>query len=329
MPMPWWRSACRGSRSRVTSPAARAAGQNRLPGRDEPDPGVGGVHARVQPAHQEPHPGADEVGQGRRPAGPDREGGVASPAASLTSSSSDEAGAVQDVAQARLGPHREPPTGEVVVREDRRPRRRRRTPSARPVRRAQRAVEVGEGHRDRSRAEVHVGVAGPAGGERRPPERERIEVGLHRQASSGATSPGPAHHRPGGVERHDRRRPARRCTSPARTRGRWPCPAGAGRPRASACGAEPRPSPGLVARALALVDGDGGSVHGSEPASDAVLGGRRTSAAPGDTSATGPGCSTRRWRPGPRPPSCPGWSGASPTGCSSGPAPGLRCSRSV
>ena len=38
MPTPWCASAWRGSRSRVTRPAASAAGQNRLPGRAKPVP---------------------------------------------------------------------------------------------------------------------------------------------------------------------------------------------------------------------------------------------------------------------------------------------------
>ena len=116
----------------------------------------------------------------------------------------DEAGAVQDVAQAILAPHREPAAGEVVVGEhlvalrvagehgrlDRRARH-------------EGAVEVVERHRDLVLAEVHVGVAGPAGRERRAAEGEGPEVGLHAQARRrhlGARRT----IAPGGIERHDR-----------------------------------------------------------------------------------------------------------------------------
>ena len=55
MPTPWSASARSGERSVVTSPAASAAGQKRLPGPGEADPDVGGVDARVEAAHQQPH----------------------------------------------------------------------------------------------------------------------------------------------------------------------------------------------------------------------------------------------------------------------------------
>ena len=73
--MPW--SGGRGEgRGRAFEAGRERGGPEAVAGRDEADAGVGGVHARVQPADQQAHPGADGVGQRRCPASPDREGRV-------------------------------------------------------------------------------------------------------------------------------------------------------------------------------------------------------------------------------------------------------------
>ena len=85
---------------------------------DEPDAGVGGVLARVEPAHEQAHPGPDDVGQrcGRAVArtNPGRRTGRCRPSRSSSANP-----APWTTSRSRsLGPRREPATGEVVVGED-------------------------------------------------------------------------------------------------------------------------------------------------------------------------------------------------------------------
>src|SRR3546814_6497744 len=116
------------------------------------------------------------------------------------------------------------------------------------------AVEVVERQRHIHCAQVHVGVAGPATSKRSGPQRERAELGLHRQRA-GCDLPRPAEHGQGRVERDNRlterggvpTRPAAevdgypfRTTSPERLR----------------LGQPTRAPAALVAVALGLVDVD-------------------------------------------------------------------------
>ena len=275
MPIPWATSACHGSRSRVTSPASIAAGQNRLPGRHEPDAGVGRVHARVQPAHEQAHVRADRVGQGAAPAEPVRRSRhrrrAARPPARRARTRRRRATSRSRASR----PRREPALGEVVVGEH--------APSLqlpcvvvaaeeRELHRCvvlRRAVQIGQRHRHVDRAEVDVGVAGPAAGQRPPPERQRAEVGLERR-HVGRPLPRPLDHRASAVER-DRRGPQRRRV-PTRSAAEVDDRAG----RASAAegggvGQQARGAPALVAIGLGLVDG---AVAGSSVLCPLSTGGR-------------------------------------------------------
>ena len=65
-----------------------------------------------------------------------------------------------------------------------------------------RPVQIGEGERDALGRHVHVALVGPGSTERRAPERQRLEVGLHAEGSRCV----PRHeieHRLGRVERDD------------------------------------------------------------------------------------------------------------------------------
>ena len=209
-------SAARGSRSTVTRPAAIAAGQNRLPGPREADAGVGRVHRRVEPAHEQPHAGAHGVGQRARP----HDAGV-QPLAGVAS--------LQRLARrSRRRRARRAARPRSTPRTSARGSRRRAT--NRCARRAsndnmrgrvdrQRPVEIGERQRaGRSLPHVEVARARPRGPERAAAERQRLEVGLQRHAPGAASGPG----RPSRTPR--RARPAARAgaagTCPARTRGR-------------------------------------------------------------------------------------------------------------
>ena len=96
-------------------PAASAAAQNRLPGRANPMPRVGGVDRRVQAAHEEPHARADGVRQraGARDPGLDPERVVVVDRQRVDG----EPRAHQHVGQRVHAPAREVPAREVVVGE--------------------------------------------------------------------------------------------------------------------------------------------------------------------------------------------------------------------
>ena len=160
----------------VPVPADEAGGEGGRPVAvarpGEADADVGGQHARVQPADQQPHARPDGVGQRALPAQRARAAGGPGRSPGSTSRSIDrEPGPDQHVPQHRLGPAREPAPGEVVVGEglvlgvtaedgevDRGSD-------------GQRPVEVGEGQRDLGAGQVDIGLRRPGPAEAAPPER--------------------------------------------------------------------------------------------------------------------------------------------------------------
>ena len=144
---------------------------------DEADTGVGGAHARVEPAHEQPHRGAHEVGQR---AGATREH-VQPPvvAVALGHGLDDrEARALEYRGDLVGHPPREEAPGEGVVGE----RAFAVTLDEGEVHRrvdGERLVELHERPRQPAPRDVQVARTRPPGAERAAPERQRLEVGAH------------------------------------------------------------------------------------------------------------------------------------------------------
>ena len=260
MPDPAARARRAGHGRARTSPAATAAGQNRLPGRAKPTPVVGRVQARVQAAHEQPQPRARRCRAACGRAGPSS----AATVPRWRRPSTTNPAPVEHVEQRPRLPLGEEPPGELVAvlaalhvsapqhEVDRRAR------PQRPVEARQRGREC----RRRGR-----------GGSTWRPWRRRgcrsrngsaSRSACTRQAS-GAWSRHEVEHRPRRVERHDRRSRARRRGTRARTRGRR----GPRRTRPTSISSRRRSasSDALGAPLLApllgvgLVDRDGGALH--------------------------------------------------------------------
>ena len=91
-------------------------GPEAIPGAGEPDSDIGGVEARVQSADQHAQARTDDVGECACSCGLDLDGLLTVGAIVTLDAFECEPGTVHDVEQVVV-PHREQPSGEVVVRE--------------------------------------------------------------------------------------------------------------------------------------------------------------------------------------------------------------------
>ena len=267
MPTPWWTSAWRGSRSRDTSPAASAAGQNRLPGGDVADPGVRRVEAGVQAAHEQPHPGADRVGERAAARHADAEALLVRVRVPHLEVVEREPGPVDDVVQ--------PLVRSTSRTSDRGSRRRGRSPGPRRSPRnrvsstgapGERSMQVAERERARPRRAGGRRCCGPTPAASAPRRNGRASRSAWTPRASGCHLAGASHHGQGTVEGDDRTPEGGRCTSRVPSRGRWRCPAGRRCAEGLGTSLVPRLAAALVVRAPGLVELDGASVHGTPAA---------------------------------------------------------------
>ena len=161
-----WRSTWSGSRGRVIRPAARAAGQNRLPGSGEAHPGVRRVPARVETDHEHAHRSVHGVGQRPFAAGLDDQRRAVAARTGRRSRCPRTPRPRSPTGSRDRRPQREPSPGEVVAGqrvvvlvtvEERQPDGR-----ADP----QRPVQIPQRERDLRPGEVHVALRGPGRAQR-------------------------------------------------------------------------------------------------------------------------------------------------------------------
>jgi 6-phosphogluconolactonase len=161
----------------------------------EPHTGVGCEQARVQTAQEQAHVGPDEVGQ--RPGATRSEG---DPLTAVVLARPDvEPSAAVDLRQRLRRPLREEAPGELVA-VDRPLRLAISVGELRECPRAERAVQVHERPRESLAGDVEVARPRPRPAEGPPPEREVLEIGLHRPCA-GSDASRQSRHGVRGVER--------------------------------------------------------------------------------------------------------------------------------
>ena len=219
MPMRSWRRRWRASRSRVTTPAASAAGQNRFPGRANPMPTSAEYRLGLSPQSRSRMPAPTTSGSVRRRRTSTWSHSLRVPSSARRSTTSRPAPMRTSCSSSGSQPREEPP-GEVVVRE-------------RPFALTLHHREVGgrvdrEGvvqlhQRPRQPVTRHVQVARPRprAAERAAPERQRLEIALDaRYVGRGVARE--LDHRRGGVERDRRPGQIREGAARRHTRDRQP-----------------------------------------------------------------------------------------------------------